>query len=554
MSRALTPRSTLDGLRKEAKRWLKALRAGDGQARQRLITATGAAPADPTLRGVQLALAREYGFASWSALRQALDDISLARRSQAEHADIVLRSAAWDGDARAAARVLTRWPEIGGFSLYTAVVTGNLAEVERRLADDPTAASRPGGPLNWEPLLYLCYARIPGNAAHAPEIVRALLDRGADPNTRTLDAWDNPFTALTGVIGEGEGDREPHPQAAELATLLIEAGASPFDTQALYNTSIRRDDPTWLDFLWKHSEHRGQLDRWRAISRIGGQIPLNALDYLLGNAVAYNHVNRARWLLSHGADPNGLHAYSKRPLREEALMYGHIAIADLLVEHGAKAAPIDAHSAFRAACMRLDRDTARSLAQQHPLYLRDAWPMLTAARAKRADIVALLLELGMHVDVADPTQQRGLHNAAASGAVEVAKLLIAHGADIDRPTTHYGGPLGFAAHFQQAGMAALLAPLSRDVANLTYLSMKDRLRELFAQDPALVNQLHPRLRCTPLFTLPDDEDQAADMAAFLLEHGADPQVRNPEGLTPEQAARRRGLTDAADLMRAAEDS
>ena len=35
---------------------------------------------------------------------------------------------------------------------------------------------------------------------------------------------------------------------------------------------------------------------------------------------------------------------------------------------------------------------------------------------------------------------------------------------------------------------------------------------------------------------------------MLLAHGADPNATNKEGLTAEQAARRRGLIDAADLM------
>ena len=38
MSRTLTPDSSLETLKKEAKRWLKALRAGDAEARRRLVT------------------------------------------------------------------------------------------------------------------------------------------------------------------------------------------------------------------------------------------------------------------------------------------------------------------------------------------------------------------------------------------------------------------------------------------------------------------------------------------------------------------------------------
>jgi ankyrin repeat protein len=551
MSRQLRSDSSLETLKKEAKRWLKALRAGDARARERWHAVMGAAPAHPGLREIQLALARELGFAGWTALRQALDDLALARQSQAERAGIVLRSASWNGDKIAATRILARWPETGAHDLYTAVVTGNLEQVERRLAADPAAARRQGGPLECEPLLYLAYGRLSGSAADDVAIATALLDRGADPNVRSMDEWKNPFTALTGVIGQGEGDKLPHPRARELASTLIARGADPFDTQALYNTSITRDDVTWLDFLWNESAKRGRLEAWRAgpdEHGIGGILAVSALNYLLGNAVAYNHLRRAEWLLQHGADPNGPHAYSKRPQREEALVYGHREMADLLVRFGAEQRPLQGRTAFQAACMQLDREEARTLAQAHPECLEDAGTMLTAARAGRADVVSLLLELGTHVDVADHTRLRGLQAAVAAGSLEIVKLLVAHEADIDRPTIHYGGAMGFAAHFGRREIAAFLAPLSRDVLNLTHLGMTERLRELFAEDAALVNAPHVRSGATPLFALPDDEDEAVGIAAFLLAHGADPHAKNHAGVTAEQFARQRGLIDAADLM------
>ncbi len=111
MSRTLTPDSSLETLKKEAKRWLKALRAGDAEARRRLVAVAPAAPANPSLRDVQLALAREHDLPGWAALRAELDDLAMARRSNAERVDIVLRSA-WGGEPAAAARILTRWPEI----------------------------------------------------------------------------------------------------------------------------------------------------------------------------------------------------------------------------------------------------------------------------------------------------------------------------------------------------------------------------------------------------------------------------------------------------------
>jgi uncharacterized protein len=52
--------------------------------------------------------------------------------------------------------------------------------------------------------------------------------------------------------------------------------------------------------------------------------------------------------------------------------------------------------------------------------------------------------------------------------------------------------------------------------------------------------------------LPDDDERAVDVAEFLLAHGADPTVKNPAGLTPAEAAKKRGLDEAAATISAAE--
>ncbi len=467
-----------------------------------------------------------------------------------------MRSTDWAGDRATGARLLSHWPEIGRDSIYAAAATGDLAEVERRLAADPAVANRKGGPLDREPLLYLAYSNLPGSEAHGVEIARLLLNLGADPNAYWIGPWGEPaFTVLTGLIGQGEGDQPPHPHAKDLAALLIERGADPFDPQALYNTSITRDDTDWLELLWVQSERQGRLKAWRenvpGKAAIGGSVPLNALDYLLGNATAFNHLRRAEWLLAHGADPNSLHAYSRRPQREEALIHGNVEMAELLERLGAEKTTLEGPSAFRAACMSLHRELARAIAMKQPEYLRDPEPMLTAARAGRADVVSLLLELGVDVDVADEIEQRGLQVAVAGGSLEVVKLLVAHGADVDRPTTSFGGgAMGYAAHFDRHEIATFLAPLSRDVHHLTYLGFRNRLAELFAEDPTLVNAVDPRTGCTPLFVLPANEEDAMEMATFLLDHGADPNIRDSaDGLTAEEGLRKHGLIELADFLR-----
>jgi len=73
MNDTLPPRRrSLDSLKKEAKRWLDALRANVADARARLERALPELQSTPTLRDVQHALAREHGFPGWAALKEAV--------------------------------------------------------------------------------------------------------------------------------------------------------------------------------------------------------------------------------------------------------------------------------------------------------------------------------------------------------------------------------------------------------------------------------------------------------------------------------------------------
>lgn len=72
MPRQITPRTTLENLKREAKRWLKALRGNVAEARARFHSALPNVPELPTLRDVQHALALEHGLPGWTALKDRL--------------------------------------------------------------------------------------------------------------------------------------------------------------------------------------------------------------------------------------------------------------------------------------------------------------------------------------------------------------------------------------------------------------------------------------------------------------------------------------------------
>src|SRR4030095_2294862 len=76
MPRKITLATSLENVRKQAKRWLKELRANGPEARARFERAYPRAPVNPMLRDVQYALAREYGQESWIALKKVVENLA----------------------------------------------------------------------------------------------------------------------------------------------------------------------------------------------------------------------------------------------------------------------------------------------------------------------------------------------------------------------------------------------------------------------------------------------------------------------------------------------
>src|SRR5262245_34369127 len=83
MQRQLTSATTLDNLRREARRWFRALREDDAEARKRFDRAYPKHTGTPVLRDVQHALAREHWFQNWKELKLAVQQAARSRSSQA---------------------------------------------------------------------------------------------------------------------------------------------------------------------------------------------------------------------------------------------------------------------------------------------------------------------------------------------------------------------------------------------------------------------------------------------------------------------------------------
>ena len=477
-----------------------------------------------------------------------------------------------------AGRMLAHDPSIASANVYTAVACGSLADVRRLLDADPSLAVAAGGPRTWPPLLYLCSARLPQPAAaeSAIAIAQLLLDRGADPNVFYLGGnADIHYTALTCVLGRGEEQALMHPRAPELAALLMARGADPFDPQVLYNVfawhaSLGALDESivWLlELMHEHSIAGGRGAMWDDPSwpmfALFGAPSLDdsahhhaGAHFMLLTAIKRNLPGVAKWMLEHGADPNSGWGNARnrtdRTLYEEALSRGNGAMAALLAQHGARlrADSLTDDDRFVMAALAMERSAVRAAVSARPELLRNPRALFEAVERDRADVVEMLLDLGVSPDVDDPANggSHALHAAALHGAVACAQLLIARGADVDaRERNHNAIPLGVASFARRPEMIELLGAYSRDAWELVYTGRVERLRELLPEMPELARTVSDA-GDTPLMWLPADSAAALVIARLLIEYGADPHARNSQGVSAADIAASRGLSDVVALL------
>ena len=287
MPKALPPRPHIDWLKKAAKERLADLRASDPTAK---------------LHQAQLAVANEYGFASWRALKARVDALSLYGQ------------------------------------VIAAALSGDTRELEQRLVENPRNLEITGGPWN-RPLLHLA-----AGEGHL-DAVNLLLRLGFDVHKR--DRLDNATALHWAAYGghldvvkrllaggadvDGEGDEHElgvigwascfqQRVHTDVAELLLSRGAKPtifaavaLDREDLVRTLAARD----LSLL-----------RTRKMSRFEKQrTPLHL-------AVLKNRPAMVRLLLALGADVRVKDSQGCTPL-SLATAANDASIVEMLVAAGA---------------------------------------------------------------------------------------------------------------------------------------------------------------------------------------------------------------------------
>lgn len=455
-AKQLPQRPNLEQLKRQAKDLLHSGQAGDPTALERFRTLPSfAAKSDDPLARMPLALhdaqsviAREYGFASWNALRERVEELTLDFGAAVDQ----FIEAATGGRSDRAERLLALHPGIARANLYTELLVGDLAAVESRLAANTALATAPGGPRGWQPLHYVCYTsvgtRTPSRETGLVAVARHLMALGADPNLRFPWRHHEVFRpVLWGAVCVV--------RSLALATALLEAGANPSDGVTLPLAASGGDIPA-LDLLLEYGVDLNVP--WAT----DGSAPLYAILHWSDTA------DGPRWLLEHGAaadpvfDGNG-----ETPLHVVAASWG-VDLAALLVEHGAEVtrrrtdgrspyavaelngnremadwllgqgAPSDLTDVDRlvAACSHGDQAAATAMLAARPT-LRDGLgpehygAFYRAAERNDAPALEVMLACGFDPNRGDESIGKTvLHAAAMEGWPEAVRILLAHGASV----------------------------------------------------------------------------------------------------------------------------
>lgn len=281
MSKKLPSRPDLAWLKKSAKERLDELRAIDPSAK---------------LHQAQFDIARDYGFASWRALKEQVDSVSL---------DSEIIAATVGGHARELARLLDEHPRkisiTGGQwnapLLHLAAEAGQLECVELLMARGLDVNQRDrldhATPLHWA-----------AQGGHI-DVVDRLLEAGAD-----IDGSGDAHEA--GVIGWATSF---HNVRQEVAERLLQRGAKPtiYSAIALGRADLLAkliaDDPQIVAQRMSKFEHR--------------RTPLHF-------AVLKNQADAVELLLRHGADPKATDDRGTTPLNEATVKTDRRIVEELL--------------------------------------------------------------------------------------------------------------------------------------------------------------------------------------------------------------------------------
>ena len=474
----LPARPSLEQYRKQAKELLRALRAGNVDALDRLrrwhprfrkLTPqqlSGQVSA-LTLADAQLVIARAHAFPSWPkfvAHHETLLVIQSLENSAGgqdlrdpvslfiEFASVERHGWHGSGSLRQANLILARYPHVAAASIDTAALLADEPALRAFLAQDPALATAPGGPYHWDPLTYLCFSRYlrldPSRSGAFVACARLLLEAGASANTGWMETLDEdpPRQFLESVLYAAAGlARNP-----ALTQLLLDHGADPNDEETCYHAPESRDNAV-IQVLIDSRRCNERSLAWLAARKADWHDEQGLLLALDGGANP-NHMTKwshtpfqhsirrdnglgmIRMFLDHGADPYLRNKDENRNAFQMAAYHGR---GDILRELEARGfapgydGPTPALDQLIAACALADAARVRALLAAgpdlHQQLLQIGGSLLCHfSRVDNLAGVRILLDLGIPVDALWPEGDAYFDNTRNSTALHVAAWLASH--------------------------------------------------------------------------------------------------------------------------------
>jgi ankyrin repeat protein len=430
-TRTLPNKPSLAQLRKQAKELRKAYRARREAAVAEVERFERSPdPANFALADAQRVLARAYGFASWTALKNHLKGVNLA----------ALIAAAEAGDVAAVRRLIKARPDLinqhagsGGGALHCAVLSRN-EELTRVLMQFGADARTGFWPHRDATTAYAIavdheYGEIVATIEREEDNRRAQLRHGGTPTSAAV-------VGLRQAIAEG--------RTAEAIALLESdpalIGACDLDGVTPLHLAAWKHDPAMVGWLLDHGASPSALASRGAVrcdSVEPGKTPLDFAAIVAGWAPEGR--DRVFYFMENArVDPARFHETAR-----------------LLLQKGAELTPSSAVAlGDRETVLRLHRDGRLP----NEIQMFRGGLLAIAARVNRLDMVATLLDLGLDPDesvVTEGERSSGmpLWFASMCGRHEIAELLLARGADVNAIVYACGDALGNA---QDEQMKALL--------------------------------------------------------------------------------------------------
>ncbi|WP_050603698.1 ankyrin repeat domain-containing protein [Ruegeria sp. 6PALISEP08] len=443
---------SLDQRRRDAKALGKALTAGDKGA---LLRVHGIVPTPRN--GVYNhadclhVIARETGYASWPALKRAVEMHGMDRAQKQGR----LRWALYNGSHETVVHLLADEPDLADGQVPLLVALYDVAAMRRILTHDADVATRDYPPRR--PMCHLAFSKhikaAPEKEAEMLAMAELLVAHGADVNDSFAFEPDTEhrLSALYGAIG--------HADNMPLAKWLLENGANPDDNESLYH-STELGHTEGLRLLLEHGAHSKGT---------------NALP----RAIDFNNAASVRLLLEHGADPNeGINPHpSGEPslvipaLHQVARRLASGEIAQLLLDHGANPNTVSrGHSPYAfarifgnqdvaAVLERAGASTQLSSTEEQLARAADGKPnpndridMSTLSEEMKYLLCRLvwregtlphmqrLVVMGFDPNLPDEMGMTPLHLAAWEGVSDVMSYFLTQDPDLDH-TNAYGGTL-----------------------------------------------------------------------------------------------------------------